>query len=404
MCAALLQLITEKSIPMSAMDCFLRLINACVDDCKLPTSAAGLQSDVCKWSPLGEVRCLYVCSDHYIMQLADRGRCRICQKYSFTETPTQTATLATISQLQASSMSQHVRRMLYFPLLPRLGAMLRDPATAEQLLSPYERAPELPSVATHAVWHGDAIARLRAKGIGNTDVNQLQKGCVDILLAALGDAFAPFGKFKKHSTWVLWLMILNLPAAVRRLVENLLCSVIVFGPNKPSRIDVYLKPLVDELLHSYNGSFGLLTTLECERLVGLVQVRSLLAVLIGDLKGLYQMLHLMENPTLCACPFCRHSGIKLAVTTSYGNFAAYEPCLRTHDEWVAALTVPNIAYKNLTRSAFIDLPYVNIAELASLDTMHCYFLGIVKRLSAQLLGWKDKSVKKPAGAKGAPDD
>lgn len=62
------------------------------------------------------------------------------------------------------------------------------------------------------------------------------------------DWFLPF-EFTEYSVGVLYVVILNLPLAVKLKPENLIVVGIIPGPSEPSEhINSYLWPLVDELL------------------------------------------------------------------------------------------------------------------------------------------------------------
>jgi hypothetical protein len=64
------------------------------------------------------------------------------------------------------------------------------------------------------------------------------------------DGFNPFGEFTSgHSTWLVTLCMFNLPGWMCMKRKFIMMSVLIQGPNQPSNEnDVYLRPLVDELL------------------------------------------------------------------------------------------------------------------------------------------------------------
>ena len=59
----------------------------------------------------------------------------------------------------------------------------------------------------------------------------------------------PFGnQSSTHSTWPVVLSVLNLPPWLCKKCKYLMLSILVSGPKQPGdRIDVYLRPLVDDL-------------------------------------------------------------------------------------------------------------------------------------------------------------
>ena len=64
------------------------------------------------------------------------------------------------------------------------------------------------------------------------------------------DGMNPFGKWgSSYSTWPVTLYMFNLPSWLCMKRKYILMPVLILGPKQPSNnIDVYLRPLVDELL------------------------------------------------------------------------------------------------------------------------------------------------------------
>jgi hypothetical protein len=64
------------------------------------------------------------------------------------------------------------------------------------------------------------------------------------------DGFNPFGEQSSiHSTWPVTLCIYNLPPWLCMKRKFIMMPVLIQGPRQPGNdIDVYLRPLVDELL------------------------------------------------------------------------------------------------------------------------------------------------------------
>jgi hypothetical protein len=64
------------------------------------------------------------------------------------------------------------------------------------------------------------------------------------------DGFNPFGEFTSgHNTWPVMLSMLNLPSWMCMKRKFIMMPVLIQGPRQPDNdIDVYLRPLVDELL------------------------------------------------------------------------------------------------------------------------------------------------------------
>jgi len=73
------------------------------------------------------------------------------------------------------------------------------------------------------------------------------------------DGFNPFESFvAPYSCWPVILMVYNLPPGICMRLEFMFLSMVIPGPSSPVRnIDVYLRPLIDELAQLW--SFGALT-------------------------------------------------------------------------------------------------------------------------------------------------
>ncbi|CAN6556468.1 unnamed protein product [Malus baccata var. baccata] len=71
----------------------------------------------------------------------------------------------------------------------------------------------------------------------------------NVRLGLASDGFNPFGKMRNdHSTWPVVLSVYNLPPWMCMKQPNLLLSLLIPGPRSPGKeIDVYMRPLIDEL-------------------------------------------------------------------------------------------------------------------------------------------------------------
>jgi hypothetical protein len=77
----------------------------------------------------------------------------------------------------------------------------------------------------------------------------------NVRLGLASDGFNPFGnKNLKHSTWPVMLVPYNLPPWICMKQTSLMLSMIIPGPDSPGNdVDVYLQPLIDELLQLWKG-------------------------------------------------------------------------------------------------------------------------------------------------------
>ncbi|XP_039851873.1 uncharacterized protein LOC120710306 [Panicum virgatum] len=81
------------------------------------------------------------------------------------------------------------------------------------------------------------------------------KDARNVRLGLASDGFNPFGnKNLKHSTWPVMLVPYNLPPWICMKQTSLMLSMIIPGLDSPGNdIDVYLEPLIDDLLELWKG-------------------------------------------------------------------------------------------------------------------------------------------------------
>jgi len=77
----------------------------------------------------------------------------------------------------------------------------------------------------------------------------------NMYLGLCTDGFNLFGSFAApYSCWPIILMVYNLPPGMCMRLEFIFLSTIILGPNSPGRnIDVYLWPLIDELMQLWSS-------------------------------------------------------------------------------------------------------------------------------------------------------
>ncbi|KAL6659744.1 hypothetical protein ACP70R_002573 [Stipagrostis hirtigluma subsp. patula] len=135
----------------------------------------------------------------------------------------------------------------YFPLIPRLKRLYACEQTATEMR-----------------WHDegrtkDGLLRHPADGEAWKDFDSR---CADfsadsrnVRLGLSSDGFNPFRNMNsKHSTWPVVLIPYNLPPWICMKQTSLILSMIIPGPDSPGNdIDVYLQPLIDELLQLWKG-------------------------------------------------------------------------------------------------------------------------------------------------------
>jgi hypothetical protein len=134
----------------------------------------------------------------------------------------------------------------YFPIIPRLKRLFATSKDA-QLLS----------------WHSDGrkvdgYIRHPADGIQWRFFDFMYKSFSDeprnLRLALSTDGMNPFGNMSSsHSVWPVLLTIYNLPPWLCNKRRYMMMSVLISGPFQPGiNIDVYLRPLIDDLKKLWN--------------------------------------------------------------------------------------------------------------------------------------------------------
>ncbi|XP_048432154.1 uncharacterized protein LOC103942047 [Pyrus x bretschneideri] len=131
--------------------------------------------------------------------------------------------------------------MWYFPLKPRLQRFFMSKHMAEHMRWHATECPKdefMRHPSDSPAWkHLDNLYPDFASEIRN------------VRLGLASDGFNPFGKMRNdHSTWPVVLSVYNLPPWMCMKQPNLLLSLLIPGPRSPGKeIDVYMRPLIDEL-------------------------------------------------------------------------------------------------------------------------------------------------------------
>ena len=102
------------------------------------------------------------------------------------------------------------------------------------------------------------------------------------------DGVNPFGNMSSsHSTWPVTLCIFNLPSWLCMKRKYILMPFLIEGPKQPGNdIDVYLKPLIEELLMMWNDGVEVWDEDKRETFT----LRAMLFVTIQDLPALGSLL------------------------------------------------------------------------------------------------------------------
>ena len=167
----------------------------------------------------------------------------------------------------------------------------------------------------------------------------------------------------------------------------LFISGIIPGPHEP-RIDIntFLKPLVDDLLDLWDGIS--LTP------GGSVIMRAALLAVAADLPAMRKITQFLSHKANLGCTRCKFSAEREPDTVGASGrmcyFTSQSSVERSHSEVLSqareyqqALTkgeAKRIAQRNGVRySQLLRLPYFDIVRMTTVDPMHTFLLGMVKR-------------------------
>jgi hypothetical protein len=145
-----------------------------------------------------------------------------------------------------SRKKRPVKVLRWFPLIPRLQRLFMSEHTTQ-----YMR------------WHAegrtrDAVLRHPADSKAWRSVDNVHTEFMadsrNVRLGLTADRFNPFGNMStSHSTWPVLLVPYNLPPWLCMKQMSFILSLVIPGPSSPGMdINVYLQPLIDELLELWN--------------------------------------------------------------------------------------------------------------------------------------------------------
>jgi len=196
----------------------------------------------------------------------------------------------------SSRKKRLVKMLRWFPLIPQLQRLFMSEHTA-----PYMR------------WHvegrtRDDVLRHQADGEAWISFDILHPDFMadsrNVRLGLTADGFNPFGNMStSHSTWPVMLVLYNLPPWMCMKQMSFILSLVILGPSSlGTDIDVYLQPLIDELLELWNVGVQTFDASKMENF----NMRSQLMWTINDLPA-YANLSGWANRGVKAYPCCMQS-------------------------------------------------------------------------------------------------
>ena len=199
----------------------------------------------------------------------------------------------------AGSQKVPVAVTRYFPTIPKLQRLYRCPKVAD-LLQHFEGNSEDTEVMTSVVdspqWKHVSLKYPLFRDFGSS-----------LRLGLVADGVCPHAnQSSKHSTWIILLVIYNFPGwlSTKKFFLNL--SILIPGPKAPTSetIDIFLRPLVRELLQLWDG----VPALNMSRSVGRrhFTLRAMLLWSIHDFPA-FGLIAGQVVKGYVACPICGES-------------------------------------------------------------------------------------------------
>ncbi|XP_040374691.1 uncharacterized protein LOC121052850 [Rosa chinensis] len=163
--------------------------------------------------------------------------CKVCKKSRWEDKKDSTADVGT-----SKSKKKAVKQVRYFPLKPRLKRLFMSSKTAK-LMRWHAEERENDGVFRHPA---DSMAWKDFDTKNSDFSNEIR----NVRLGLASDGFNPFRTMNiVHSTWPVIVFPYNLPPSLCMKQPFLFLSLLIDGPKGPGdKIDVYLQPLIEELL------------------------------------------------------------------------------------------------------------------------------------------------------------
>ena len=197
------------------------------------------------------------------------------------------------------------KAMYYFPLKPRLQRLFM-----------------LKTTATDMRWHKEKRVNVKGELKHPADSEEWRnfdeqypwfaQDARNVRLGLATKGFNPFGeKSDKYSMWPVTLVPYNLPPTKCMTEESFMLTLLIPGPQSPGRdIDVYLRPLIDELKDLWNNGVQTHDVSSGDTF----QLHACLLWTISDIIT-YESLSCWSLKGYSACPICEFETSTLSLTS-----------------------------------------------------------------------------------------
>lgn len=286
-----------------------------------------------------------------------------------------------------------VRPFLYHDFKEWLGEMLCRPGMEDMMDRGFSPSPD---GTMGDIWDAPGLYEIPGPN-GCPFIHRYPDNEGRYLFSFNMDGFNPFQlKQAGRSATVMgmYMVCLNLPPEVRFKSENMFLAGIIPGPKEPSmdEINNFLRPLVDDLLESYET--GVYYTRTWKYPDGR-KTRSALALIICDLPAARQALGFTGPQSTNFCSYCK-SQLKDINNLDVGNWE-YRSCeehrrlaLEWRDASEQTRRVEITGKYGIRYSEFLRLPYFDPIRNLCVDPMHAFFLRILPHHCQDIWGMNVK--------------
>ena len=201
------------------------------------------------------------------------------------------------------------------------------------------------------------------------------------------DWFQPF-KHTSYSVGAIYLVIMNLPRALRFHPENIIICGIIPGPKEPAHhINQYLSKLVVELKSLWDGVYINVRDTPLP-----VRIRAALLCVASDIPATRKVCGFTGHNSTKGCSKCLKSfSVKVGESSDYSGYDTKKWDLRTKQYHVEQSQKYYMARTRRERekiehesgvrySVLTQLPYFDSVRLHIVDPMHNLLLGTAKRM------------------------
>ena len=224
----------------------------------------------------------------------------------------------------------------------------------------------------------------------------------NLLLMLNVDWFQPF-EHTQYSVGVIYLVVQNLPRALRFKPENIIIVSTIPGPSEPNcnHLNPYLEPMVDDLIKLWQG----VHVKTPHSVFSTMVLRVALSYICCDLPATRKVCGFYGYNANYGCSKCLKAfPSTFSTAPDYSGFRREEWPLRTTSSHRLVANRAKVAATRTSRekieheagvrfSELLRLPYLDIVRCHLVDPMHNLFLGTAKHMFTI---WKRKGYLTPA--------